>query len=127
MEPNVKSPKKKAKKAAAEAQPAAPAAKIVQPDNYPSWRDEEDLIDYETEEPARFSPVEMDNSAEKNGYPAHGDGPEDKVPVNDDFPLIRRRLQTWRGGSAAEMFLRGRATPQVQQERRRRKLPTRRK
>jgi hypothetical protein len=47
MEPNTKRPKKKAKKAVAEDQPAAPVAKIVQPDNYPSWRDEENLIDYE--------------------------------------------------------------------------------
>ncbi len=94
MEPNMKRTKKKAKKAASEGKQAAPAAKIIQLDNYPSWRDEEDLIDYEPEEPARLSPADMDNSAEKDDSPAHGDGPEDKVPISDDFPLIPRRLQT---------------------------------
>ncbi len=69
MEPNVKRLKKKAKKAAAEGQQASPAAKIIQLDNYPSWRDEEDLIDYEPEEPARFSPADMDNSAEEDDSP----------------------------------------------------------
>ncbi len=57
----------------------------MQPDNYPSWRDEEELIDYEPEEPARLSPVEVDNSGEEDDYPAHGDGPEGKIPVTDNF------------------------------------------
>ncbi len=86
MEPNVKRPKKKAKKAAAEVQPAAPAAKIVQPDNYPSWRDEENLIDYEPEEPAKFSPAEEDNYSDGDDYPAQRDGPEDNIENTDDFP-----------------------------------------
>jgi hypothetical protein len=86
MEPNTKRPKKRAKKAVGEGQPAAPLAKIVQPDNYPSWRDEEELIDYEPEEPESFSPVEVDNSVEEDDYPAQGDGTEDNIPVTDDFP-----------------------------------------
>ncbi len=55
MEPMNKRTKKRAKKAVAGDQPAAQTAKIIQLDKYPSWRDEEDLIDYEPEEPARFS------------------------------------------------------------------------
>ncbi len=75
MEPNARRPKKKAKKAAVEVQPAAPPAKIVQPDNYPSWRDEENLVDYdEIEEPATFSPAGEDNFSDGDGYPAHRDG-----------------------------------------------------
>ncbi len=101
----MKRPKKKAKKAAAEGQQAAPAAKIIQPDNYPSWRDKEDLIDYEPEEPTSFSPVEMDNSAEEDDYSAHGDGPEDNVPVNDDFPAYSAEAADTAGGSAAKIFL----------------------
>ncbi len=82
----MKRPKKKAKKAAAEVQPAAPAAKIVQPDNCPSWRDKEDLVDYEPEEPATFSPAEEDNYSDGDDYPAHRDGPEDNIDNTDDFP-----------------------------------------
>jgi hypothetical protein len=52
VEPNAKRPKKKAKKAAVEVQPAAPPARVVQPDKYPSGCDEENLVDYdEVEEP----------------------------------------------------------------------------
>ena len=59
----------------------------MQPDNYPSWRDEENLVDYnEIEEPATFSPAEEDNYSDGDGYPAHRDGPEDDIDNTDDFP-----------------------------------------
>ncbi len=86
MEPNNKKTRKRAKKAVAENQPAAPVAKIVQTDNYSSWRDEEELVDYDPEEPARFSPVEVDISVEEDNLPAHGDGPADNNPISNDFP-----------------------------------------
>ena len=104
MEPNVRRPKKKAKKAAAEGQQAAPAAKNIQLDNYPSWRDEEDLIDYEPEEPARLSPADMDNSAEKDDSPAHGDGPEDQNENTDEFPANFAEAVDSAGGKRSRIF-----------------------
>ncbi len=94
MEPNARRPKKKAKKAAIEVQPAAPSARVVQPDNNPSGCDEENLVDYdEIEEPASFSPAEEDNYSDGDGYPAHRDGPEISIILMIFLP-IRRRVQT---------------------------------
>ncbi len=80
----------------------------MQPDNYPSWRDEENLVDYEPEEPATFSPAEEDNYSDGDDYPAHRDGPEDNI---DDFPAYpaegadrvggKRSQNVFRRGSAA--------------------------
>jgi hypothetical protein len=46
MEPNTKRPKKKAKKAVAEEQPAAPATQNIPTGGYLWSRDEEELVDY---------------------------------------------------------------------------------
>jgi hypothetical protein len=68
MEPNARRPKKKARKATVEVQPAAPPVRIVQTTNYPSGCDEENLVDYdEIEEPATFSPAEEDNYSDGDG------------------------------------------------------------
>ena len=56
MEPNTKRPKT-AKKAVAEEQPAAPATQNITTGGYLWSKDEEELVDYEPEEPAKFSPV----------------------------------------------------------------------
>ncbi len=104
MEPNVKRPKKKAKKAAAEVQPAAPAAKLVQPDNYPSWRDDENLVDYEPEEPPTFSPAEEDNYSDGGDYPAHRDRPEDNIDNTDDFPAYPAEGADRVGGKRSQFF-----------------------
>ncbi len=82
-----KDPRKKAKKATVEVQPAVPPARIVQPNNYPSGCDEENLLDYdEIEGPATFSPAEEDNYSDGDGYPAHRDRPEDINENTDEFP-----------------------------------------
>jgi hypothetical protein len=58
MEPTKKRPKKKAKTSIfGEGQPAGPAAKTVPAVKFTSSRDEEELVDYEPEEPAAFSPI----------------------------------------------------------------------
>ncbi len=95
MEPVHKRPKLRVSKAAAEDQPAAQIAKIVQPDNYSSWRDEEELIDYEPEEPARFSPVEVDNSPKKMITRPTEMSRKTKYQLLMIFPLISRRLTIW--------------------------------
>ncbi len=43
-------------------------------------------MDYEPEEPARFSPAEEDIYSGEDDYPAHGDGSEDNIHITDDFP-----------------------------------------
>ncbi len=99
MEPNARRTKKKAKKATAEVQPAASPAKLVQPDNYPSWCEEENLVDYdEIEEPASLSPAEEDNYSDGDGYPAHRDGPEDDIDNTDDFAAYTAEGADMSGG-----------------------------
>ncbi len=105
MEPNARRPKKRAKKAAVEVQPAAPPARIVQPNNYPSGCDEENLVDYdEIEEPATFSPAEEDNYSDRDGYPAHRDGPEDDIDNTDDFPAYPAEGADSVGGKRSQNF-----------------------
>ncbi len=43
-------------------------------------------MDYEPEEPARFSPAEEDNSVDEDDLSVHGDGPADNNPTSDDIP-----------------------------------------
>ncbi len=88
MDPMNRRTKKRTKKAVAGNQPATKATKTILLDKYPSVGNEEDLIDYEPEEPeepARLSPADTDYSAENYDSPAHGDGPEDNEVKNDDF------------------------------------------
>ncbi len=49
--------------------------------NPTSWRDEEELVDYEPEEPAAFSPVGDDISVPKDHMPTLGEGPADISPA----------------------------------------------
>ncbi len=83
----MKKSKKKARKAGAEAKPAVqtnvnpPAEK-----KYTSSWEEEQLVDYEPEDPASFSPVEEDIYSGEENYRPHGDGPEDNIPITDAFP-----------------------------------------
>ncbi len=63
--------KKRAKKAVGEGQPAASAVQTeVNPpaDKYTSSWDEEELVDYEPDEPERFSPVEEDISVDGDDF-----------------------------------------------------------
>ncbi len=55
-------------------------------DKYTSSWEEEQLVDYEPEEPASLSPVEEDISGGEDDFPAHGDGPADNNPTSNDFP-----------------------------------------
>ncbi len=86
MEPNTKMPKKKAKKAAAEEQPVAPATQNVPTGGYLWSRDEEELVDYEPEEPATFSPVEDHISVGGEDLSSPGDGQNNISSTTNDFP-----------------------------------------
>ncbi len=109
MDPMNRRTQKRTKKAVAGNRPATKATKTILLDKYPSVGNEEDLVDYEPEEPVRFSPADTDYSAENYDSPSHGDGPEDNEVKNDDFPLIWRRVAIWRGRSAHKIFFRRRS------------------
>ncbi len=90
MDPMNRRTKRRTKKAVAGNRPATKLTKTILLDKYPSVGNEEDLIDNEEpeeqEEPARFSPADMDYSAENYDSPTHVNGPEDNEVMNDDFP-----------------------------------------
>ncbi len=121
----MKKSKKKARKTSAEAKPAVQTNVNPPAEKYNSFWEEKQLVDYESEEPTRFSPVEEDIYSGEDDYPAHGDWPEANIPITVDFPPIRRRVQTWRGGKARKMFSRRGKQPQDEQEYRRWQPPTR--
>jgi hypothetical protein len=108
MEPVMKRSKKRAKKAVGKSQPEAPAAKTAPTDNYLSFWDEEELVDYEPEEPAAFSPVEDDLSVQECYTPAHGDGPANIPPHSDDLPAYLAEGSNVAGRKRSHFFKRGR-------------------
>jgi hypothetical protein len=79
-------------------------------------------VDYdEPEEPAAFSPLEEDNYSKGDVYPAQGDGPEDQNDNTDDFPAYPAEGSDSVGGKRSQIVLRGETSPEVHEERRRRK------
>ncbi len=85
MEQNNKRTKKRAKKAVAEEQPAAPVAQTVPTGGYLWSRDEEELVDYDLEEPATFSPMEDDISVVGDDL-SPTDGQDNISSTTNDFP-----------------------------------------
>jgi hypothetical protein len=121
MEPVSKRPKKKTKKAAVEEQPAVPAAQNIPTEGYLWSRDEEELlVDYEPEEPAAFSPMEDDISGVGEDLSPPGDGQDNISSTNNDFPANLAEGGHMAGAKRSQIFWRGRAEPQGQQEHRRR-------
>ncbi len=92
MGPIVKVSKKKAKKASASAglssarEERQVTAMIT--DVQAAWRDEEDLVGYEPEEPPRFSPIEDDVSIPEAHTPNPEDVASDISPLADDLPAF---------------------------------------
>jgi hypothetical protein len=90
MDPSTRRTKKRAKKSIlGEGQPAGRASKSAQDvskSNFTSWRDEEELVDYEPEEPATFSPMKDDISASEKGTVALQDDPAEFPPISNNFP-----------------------------------------
>ncbi len=82
MDPNVKKSKKKERKGA-EAKPEVQTNVNPSAEKYNSSWEEEQLVDYEPEEPAAFFHVEEDNYSDRDDYPAHRDGPEDNIDNTD--------------------------------------------
>ena len=106
MDPNVKKSKKKARKAGAEAKPAEQTNVNPPAEKYNSSWEEEQLVDYEPEEPAAFSPMEEENYSEGDDYPAQGDGPEDQNDNTDYFPADFAEAVDSVGAKRSQMFFR---------------------
>jgi hypothetical protein len=70
MDPVLKKSKKKARNTGGETQPARQTEVNYPTGKYSSSRDEKELVDYEPEEPAAFSPVEDDISVQECYTPA---------------------------------------------------------
>jgi hypothetical protein len=108
MDPSARRTKKRAKKSIlGEGQPAGQKTKSA-PDmstsNFTSWRDEEDLVDYEPEKPAAFSPVEDDVLVPEDHTPTLEKGQPIFPLLLTICPPIWRRMPPWRGGNAGKTF-----------------------
>jgi hypothetical protein len=86
MEPFIKKGKKRNRKAdASEDQPAQGTENHRSLDYNSSYRDEEELIDYEPESPPKMSEEEDELYSEYDQIPAHGDEPASNTPTTTDF------------------------------------------
>jgi hypothetical protein len=89
MEPFIKKGKKRNTKAdASEDQPAQETKNYPSLDYNSSYRDEEELIDYETESPSRMPAGKDELYSEYDHIPAHGDGSASNTPTTTDFPAF---------------------------------------
>ncbi len=87
MEPVHKRTKLRVRKAAAEEQPAAPAVQTIPTTGGYLWsRDEEELVDYEAEDPATLSPMEDNASVIGDDILSPTDGQHNISSTNNDFP-----------------------------------------
>jgi hypothetical protein len=92
MGPIEKNTKKKAKKASAGARrSSAREEKQVatsMADVHADWRAEEELVDYEPEQPTRFSPIEDDISLPEEHTPTPEEGTGEISPHADELPAL---------------------------------------
>ncbi len=85
MEPFVKKGKKRIRKAGGDEQPAQETENHPSLDYNSSYRDEEELVDYEPESPPRLSPGEDEIYSDYDQIPAQGDGPASNTPTTTDL------------------------------------------
>jgi hypothetical protein len=88
MQPLLKKGKKRVRNAGGDNQPAGDIKNYPYQVQYPSYREEEDLVDYEPESPERYPTEEDDISEEFDELPAHGDGPAANSPKLNDIPAF---------------------------------------
>ncbi len=114
MGPIVKVSKKKAKKASAGAGlSSAREEKLVTTmitDVQAAWRDEEDLVGYEPQEPPLFSPIEDDISIPEEHTPTPEEGASDisslAFSASDDLPAFSAEDGPMVGGKRSHFFRR---------------------
>jgi hypothetical protein len=87
-------------------------------DVHADWRDEEELVDYEPEEPPRFSLIEDDISLPEKHTPTPEEGTGEISPHADELPALLRRMTLWRGGGegSARNFSGAARTPSPPQD-----------
>ncbi len=107
MEPINKRTKERAKKAAAEEQPAAPGAKTIPTGGYLWARDEEELVDYAAEEPATFSSMEDDFSVVGDDISPPTDEQHNISSTNNDFPANLAEADHMAGAKRSQFFCEG--------------------
>ncbi len=105
MEPINKRTKKRAKKAAAEEQPAPPVTQKVPTGGYLWARDEEELVDHEAKEPATFSPMEDDVSVVGDDISPPTDGQHNVSSTTNDFPANLAEADHMAGAKRSQKFL----------------------
>jgi hypothetical protein len=90
MEPRAKRTKKMARKSVLnKGKPVGQAEKrvpTVPAIDSTSWRDEEELVDYELEDPPTFSPAEDDYSVPEDRLPTPEQGPANYLSSKYDLP-----------------------------------------
>jgi hypothetical protein len=71
-----------------------------------AWWDDEELVDYEPEEPPSFSPIQDEMSVQGDHTPTQEEEPHYFPLTLTIYPHLWRRMTLWRGGSAREFFRR---------------------
>ncbi len=108
MQPFEKRGKKRSRKAAGEGQPAEESANFPSQDNYLSYRDEEELVDYEEpESPLNFLSNEEEISPNFDGLPAHVDEPVTNIESTSNIPAFSAEDSNMRSRRRSQIFSRG--------------------
>ncbi len=92
------------RKAAAEEQSAAPFVQTVPTGGYLWGRDEEELVDYEAEDPATLSPMEDDVSVVGDDISVPTDGQNNISSTNTDFPANLAEADHMVGAKRSKML-----------------------
>ncbi len=100
-----KRPKLGVRKAAAEVQPAAPAVQTIPTGGYLWGRDEEELVDYEADDPATLSPMEDVVSVVGDDISAPTDGQHNIFSTNNNFPANLAEADHMVGAKRSQLFL----------------------
>ncbi len=101
----IKSIKLRVRRAAAEEQPAAPAVQTIPTGGYLWSRDEEEeLVDYEAEDPATLSPMEDDVLVVGDDISAPTDGQHNISSTNNDFPANLAEADHMLGAKRSHFF-----------------------
>ncbi len=110
MGPFEKNTKKKTKKEASAAARRSSAREekqvsTVPTNNLTSWRDEEELVDYEPEVPPSFSPIQDDISVREDRTPTHEEETGEISPHADELPaLFAEDGPIMEGGKLSQFF-----------------------
>ncbi len=108
MGPIEKNTKKKTKKASAAASRSSAQEEkqvsTVPTSNLTSWRDEEELVDYEPEVPPSFLPIQDDISAREDRTPTQEEEQHYLSANTDELPALVAEDGPMAGGKLSQFF-----------------------